>query len=86
MSSVRSSLYRSVYLFLRLSRNSFVGVQAERSQTHPMEYAQQLRQALVNVPDGAQLFTVKGNHFAYLSELKYILTSAMLSHSDAWLP
>ena len=25
-----------------------------------MEYAQQLRQALVNVPDGAQLFTVKG--------------------------
>ena len=26
-----------------------------------MEYAQQLRQALVNVPNGAQLFTVKGN-------------------------
>ena len=53
----------------RLSRDSLVSWQAERSQTHPMEYAQQLRQALVNVPGGAQLFTVKGNYFTYLTEL-----------------
>lgn len=32
-----------------------------------MEYAQQLRQNMVNVPNGAQLFTVKGNSYIYFS-------------------
>ncbi|RPD62035.1 alpha/beta-hydrolase, partial [Lentinus tigrinus ALCF2SS1-7] len=43
-------------------------IQAERSATHPLEHAQQLRNLLVNVPGGAQLFTVKTTH-GYLTLL-----------------
>lgn len=39
-------------------------MKAERSQTHPMEYAERLVEGLVNVPSGATLFPVKG---VYLS-------------------
>ncbi|KAH9943003.1 alpha/beta-hydrolase [Epithele typhae] len=53
-------------------------IQAERSQTHPMEYAQQLRQALVNAPDTAQLFTVKATH-GYLSLLSSSIVNQVLN-------
>ncbi|KAI0356681.1 alpha/beta-hydrolase [Trametes cingulata] len=53
-------------------------IQAERSPTHPMEYAQQLRQALVNVPNGAQLFNVKATH-GYLSLLSSSIVNQVLN-------
>ncbi|EJF63051.1 alpha/beta-hydrolase [Dichomitus squalens LYAD-421 SS1] len=53
-------------------------IQAERSQSHPMEYAQQLRQALVNVPNGAQLFTVKATH-GYLCLLSSSIVNQVLN-------
>ena len=68
-------------------RSSFLPLhlQAERSQTHPMEYAQQLRQSLVNVPNGAQLFTVKGNHLVYMSLEERTLTLSIMPCSNARL-
>ncbi|KAI0637711.1 Alpha/Beta hydrolase protein [Trametes polyzona] len=53
-------------------------IQAERSPTHPMEYAQQLRQALVNVPGGAALFNVKATH-GYLSILSASIVNQVLN-------
>ncbi|CDO74127.1 hypothetical protein BN946_scf185043.g177 [Trametes cinnabarina] len=53
-------------------------IQAERSATHPMEYAHQLRQALVNVPNGAQLFNVKATH-GYLSILSSSIVNQVLN-------
>ncbi|KAI0771527.1 Alpha/Beta hydrolase protein [Trametes elegans] len=53
-------------------------IQAERSPTHPMEYAQQLRQGLVNVPNGAQLFNVKAMH-GYLSLLSSSIVNQVLN-------
>ncbi|KAH9894169.1 Alpha/Beta hydrolase protein [Cubamyces lactineus] len=53
-------------------------IQAERSPTHPMEYAQQLREALVNVPNGAQLFNVKATH-GYLSILSSSIVNQVLN-------
>ncbi|KAI0751268.1 Alpha/Beta hydrolase protein [Daedaleopsis nitida] len=60
-------------------------IQAERSQTHPMEYAQQLRQALINVPNGAQLFSVKANH-GYLGLLSSSIVNQVLNKFLARLP
>ncbi|KAI0676767.1 Alpha/Beta hydrolase protein [Trametes maxima] len=53
-------------------------IQAERSPTHPMEYAQQLRQSLINVPNGAQLFNVKATH-GYLSLLSSSIVNQVLN-------
>ncbi|OJT13183.1 hypothetical protein TRAPUB_10274 [Trametes pubescens] len=53
-------------------------IQAERSPTHPMEYAHQLRQALINVPNGAQLFNVKATH-GYLSILSSSIVNQVLN-------
>ncbi|KAL6306711.1 Alpha/Beta hydrolase protein [Sparassis latifolia] len=41
-------------------------IQAERSETHPKQYAEELANALINVPGGASLYLVKTSH-AYLS-------------------
>ncbi|KZT13104.1 alpha/beta-hydrolase [Laetiporus sulphureus 93-53] len=35
-------------------------IQAERSQTHPLEYAERVANSLVNVPGGCTVFSVKG--------------------------
>ncbi|KAI9063425.1 alpha/beta-hydrolase, partial [Trametes sanguinea] len=53
-------------------------IQAERSSTHPIEYAHQLRQALVNVPGGAQMFNVKAAH-GYLSILSSSIVNQVLN-------
>ncbi|OCH95871.1 alpha/beta-hydrolase, partial [Obba rivulosa] len=45
-------------------------IQAERSRTHPLSYAEEVVQQLINVPGGAVLFPVKGaTSHAYLSIL-----------------
>ena len=61
---VQVGIHRSLYVCH--AENSH---QAERSATHPIEHAQQLRNLLVNVPNGAQLFTVKGTYRIYLPEV-----------------
>ncbi|KAL7282046.1 hypothetical protein ACG7TL_003513 [Trametes sanguinea] len=53
-------------------------IQAERSSTHPIEYAHQLRQALINVPGGAQMFNVKASH-GYLSILSSSIVNQVLN-------
>ncbi|KAI0829356.1 Alpha/Beta hydrolase protein [Trametes gibbosa] len=60
-------------------------IQSERSPTHPMEYAQQIRQALVNVPGGAQMFTVKATH-GYLSILSSSIVNQVLNKFLTRLP
>ncbi|KAH9853880.1 Alpha/Beta hydrolase protein [Lenzites betulinus] len=60
-------------------------IQSERSPTHPMEYAQQTRQALVNVPGGAQMFNVKSGH-GYLSLLSSSIVNQVLNKFLTRLP
>ncbi|OBZ71835.1 hypothetical protein A0H81_08215 [Grifola frondosa] len=52
-------------------------IQAERCQTHPMEYAQQLADALVNSPNGPTIFPVKATH-AYLTVLSSSIVNQVL--------